>query len=102
MKFIREFESGAGGSDPRNKWYAVYLCAACGYEDNIHSSNRDTFDRRDRRCPKCGAMDAQDLRKNLELKKASLEAEHKRIQGEIEGIIAQMNCLPVKEEKAST
>jgi len=97
MKYIREFDSGSGGTDPRNKCYAVYECGACGHEADILVSDRASFIRRDRRCPACGAMDAQDLRKSLELERASLEEQHRLIQVEIDRVITKMDELPVEE-----
>lgn len=96
MKYIREYQNGCGGSDPRNKWFAVYKCAACGHESDIIMSDPSSFDRRDRRCPKCGAMEAGDLRKNLETKRVSLEAQRKVIQREIDDVIRQLDRLPVE------
>lgn len=98
MKYIRKFQSGAGGSDPRNKWYAVYKCAACGHDEWVRISNVQTFIPRDRACPQCGVMDPEDLRKNLELKRASLEAQEAQVRAEIEKVIEELNRL--QEEKA--
>lgn len=97
MKFIREYQNGCGGSDPRNKWFAVYKCAACGHEADIRMADPSSFDRRDRRCPECGAMDAEDLRNNLETRRAALEAQRHAIQQEIDNIIKQLDGMPVEE-----
>lgn len=97
MKYIREYQNGCGGSDPRIKWFAVYKCAACGHEADIRMANPLTFDRRDRRCPECGAIDAEDLRNNLEVKRAALEARRAAITAEIEDIIRQLDGMPVEE-----
>lgn len=97
MKYIREYQNGCGGSDPRNKWFAVYECGACGHEASIIISNRGTFDRRDRRCPECGALDAKDLRNNLETRRAALETQRRAIQQEIDDIIKQLDELTMED-----
>lgn len=97
MKYIREYQNGCGGSDPRNKWFAVYECSACGHEERIIIPNRGTFNRRDRRCPECGALDAEDLRNKLQTRWAALEAQRQDIQKEIDNIIKQLDGMPVEE-----
>lgn len=98
MKYIRKFQSGTGGSDPRNKWNAVYKCGACGHEEWVRIADLATFAGRDRVCPACGAMDALDLRKNLELKRAALEEQRASLDREIEKLVAEIESLPVEEK----
>lgn len=89
MIFVREFESGFG-HDPRNKWYAVYKCDACGHEDYIHMPMPSIFNRNPRKCPKCHCLRAEDLRKSLAIKKAQLEAERARLDREIAELVVEM------------
>jgi hypothetical protein len=99
LRYVREFQSGTGGSDPRNKWYAVYQCDACGAQSDLHMPDRGTFIRRERPCPKCGALNPESLRKSLESKKASLEAQSRHIQSEIEKVIEELSRIPMEEMK---
>jgi len=88
MIYKREFKSGTG-NDPRDTWYAVYKCDACGNEEWVHMSDRYTFRRVPRVCPKCHSMGAEDLRKSLEAKRDELRAE-------IEKVIQEINQLEGK------
>lgn len=100
MTYIREFQTGYG-NDPRNKWYAVYKCDACGHEEWIHMPTPSTFDRtRARECPKCHSVGVEDLRNALAAKKAALEAEEARVRAEIEKVIAEIDRLSTKEVRA--
>ena len=97
MKYIRKFQSGTGGSDPRNNWNAVYKCSACGHEEWKRIGDVGTFAGHDILCPKCGALDAEDLRKNLEARRASLEAQESLVRAEIEKVCAEIERLQQKE-----
>lgn len=99
MKYTREFQSGFG-NDPRNKWYAVYKCDACGHEEWVHMPMRSTFDRRPRTCPKCHSLGAEDLRNVLEAKKAELQAQEAKVRAEIDKVIAEIDRLPVAKEES--
>jgi len=92
MVFKREFKNGTG-NDPRDTWYAVYKCDACGHDEWIHMSDRYTFRREPRVCPKCHCMGAEDLRKSLEAKRTKLQAEQDRVRKEIEKVIQEIQQL---------
>ena len=92
MTFVREFQSGFG-NDPRNIWYAVYHCDACDNTEWIRMGMQSTFDRRPRRCPKCGSMGVEDLRKSLQAKRVELEARELQVRREIEKVIQEIQQL---------
>lgn len=95
MRYIREFQTGTG-SDPRDKWIAVFKCDACGHEDWIPMSDRHTFKKEPRTCPACKVKEPEDLAKLL-AQKASLEAEQVRISLELERITAQLRAYDHRE-----
>jgi hypothetical protein len=92
MIYKREFQTGTG-TDPRDKWYAVYHCYACGNEEWIPMGMHSSFDRRPRVCPKCHCLGAEDLRKSLEAKRAQLQAEEARVRQEIEKVLQELQQL---------
>jgi len=92
MVYKREFQTGFG-NDPRNKWYAVYHCDACGHEEWVPMGMQSSFDRRPRPCPKCHSMGVENLRKNLEAKRVELEAREKQVRLEIEKVIQEIQQL---------
>ena len=98
MYFKRFFQTGIGGSDPRNRTVAVYQCDACGHDEWYVIPNAETFTKDLRRCPKCQAMGAEDLRKNLEARRAELLAQEVKVRAEIEKVILEIERLEQQKE----
>jgi hypothetical protein len=95
MVYVREFQTGTG-KDPRDKWFAVYHCDACGHEEWIHMYDRYAFDKRPRECPKCHSLGVEDLRKNLEARRAALLDQESKVRAEIEKVIKEIEQLERK------
>ena len=93
MYFKRFFQTGAGGSDPRDKTVAVYHCDACANEEWYIIPYGSTFMKEPRVCPKCKSMGLDDLRKNLETKRDDLLAKQAQVKAEIERVIAELGKL---------
>lgn len=98
MKYLRRFQTGTGGSDPRSKWVAVYKCESCGNEEWITMGDPLTFRTGNRVCPKCQALEPEDKRKSLEVRRSELEQQQARIKSEIDRIIEELDRLPVEED----
>jgi DNA replicative helicase MCM subunit Mcm2 (Cdc46/Mcm family) len=92
MIYQREFQNGFG-NDPRNKWYAVFHCDACGHNEWVPMPWRDSFDKGPRVCPKCHSLGVEDLRKSLEAKRARLQAQEAQVREEIEKVIQELQQL---------
>ena len=93
MYFKRFFQTGSGGSDPRDKTVAVYKCDACKNEEWYVIPHGSTFMKEPRVCPKCHSMGVDDLRKNLETRRDDLKAQEENIKAEIEKVISELARL---------
>lgn len=107
MYFVRLFGSGLNSktSDPREKVWAEFHCSLCGEDTEIDvTGRRDTFQfDRERRCPKCGQIDAEDKSLNLKAQLDKLTSDKNRIQIEIDKIERELNeMLNSKENKNET
>lgn len=95
MYFVREFGSGLDTNrrDPRDKIFAEYKCALCGQLSEIDVTvTRLTFDfDRERKCPHCGQIDAEDKLMNLRANLEKLTTEKSRIQIEIDKVERELN-----------
>jgi len=94
MKFQKTYTTGFS-NDPRNKTFAVFLCEVCGKRDDVEVRIGVTFNKDDRRCPKCGALGHTDQRLRLQSELSSLEQQEAVIQRRREEILAELSRLEV-------
>ena len=99
MYFVRLFGSGLNSktSDPREKVWAEFHCSLCGEDTEIDvTGRRDTFQfDRERRCPKCGQIDAEDKALNLKAQIDKLVSDKSRIEIQIEKLINELEKIKV-------
>lgn len=95
MYFVRLYGSGLdkNSTDPRHKIWAEYKCGLCGEITDIDvTSTKSTFDfKRDRRCPHCKQINAEDRKQNLKAQLDKLTADKSRIEVEIEQIERELS-----------
>jgi hypothetical protein len=97
MYFTRLFGAGLDKNrrDPRDKIWAEFHCALCGENSEIDvTGNRNTFQFHvERRCPKCGQLNANDKALNLKAQLEKLTSDKSRIEIEIDQIERELNEL---------
>ena len=97
MRFSRLFGSGLNSksSDPREKVWAEFHCSLCDENTEIDvTGRRDTFQFDvERRCPKCGQINAGDKALNLQSQLDKLVSDKSRIQIAIDKIEREINEL---------
>jgi len=95
MYFVKFFGAGLDDnySDPRAKIWAGYKCGLCGHETEYDvTSSRATFDiKRERRCPSCKQINAEDRETNLKAQLEKLVADKSRIEIEIEKVERELS-----------
>ena len=98
MYFVRKFGSGVNpqrAADPRNKIWAEFHCNICGEDSERDiTSTYHTFDySRERKCPRCGMLDASDKKTNLKTQLKKLTSDKSRIEIEIEKVERELNNI---------
>ena len=95
MYFTKLFGAGLDKNrrDPRDKIWAEFHCALCGENSEIDvTGNRNTFQFHvERRCPKCGQLNADDKAKNLKVIIERLTQEKSKIEIQIQQMIDELN-----------
>jgi len=93
MYFVRTYKSGGEDWDPRQKIWAEFHCALCDEDSDIDVTRvMDTFQfDRERKCPHCGCLDADDREKNLKAQLEKLTHDKSKIEVEIEKIERELN-----------
>lgn len=104
MYFVRKFGSGLNtiSSDPRDKIFAEYKCALCGKTSEIDITRvTESFDiNRERRCPKCGQISADDKRKNLVAQIEKLTSDKSSIEVQIDKLTRELEEIPVSSDNS--
>ncbi|MBD3260255.1 MAG: hypothetical protein GF334_01035 [Candidatus Altiarchaeales archaeon] len=93
MFFVRKYTSGAGDYDPRQRRWAEFHCALCGHDEDYDITRTElTFQYdRERRCPACGQLNADDREKNLKAQLAKLTNDKSKIEVEIEKLMRELD-----------
>jgi DNA-directed RNA polymerase subunit RPC12/RpoP len=92
MYYVRTFKSGAGDYDPRQRIWAVYKCALCDKETEIDITRVErSFQFRERVCPHCGQLNAEDKVINLKAQINKLTVDKSRIEVEIGRLERELN-----------
>ena len=100
MYFLREYGAGleANRRNPLDKIWAEFKCSLCDSISEIDiSMTRATFDfDRERRCPKCGQIDANDKAQNLKATLDRLTVEKSRIEVQIDQCERELNEVSIR------
>jgi rubredoxin len=92
MVWVRFFQSGGMGYDPRQHTVAEFKCSVCGYVHWYPHVDKQYFDiKSERKCPECKSYGIEDKKNNLIAQKKVLEEQSAKIQREIEAIIVELN-----------
>lgn len=104
MYFTKMFGSALDPNrrDPRDKLFAEFKCSLCNATTDLDiTSTRHTFDfARERRCPKCGHINASDRAVNLKAQMTKLLSDKSRIEVEIEKIERELNEFSIQTSSA--
>ena len=100
MKFVRLYGAGLNPrrSDPLDKIWAEFKCSLCEKTSDVDvTSTRHSFDfARERQCPKCHMIDANDRLTNLESQIEKLTVDKSRIEVEIERLTKQLEEVSIQ------
>lgn len=86
-----------GSSDPRCRNYHIYICNICNHEATF--SDNPNFDKRNRKCPRCGVVDDVDVLHYYKNKRIELKDKIKKLEDELFKVDSKIQIITLTTEE---